>query len=458
MSHVPSINPQSATVLRTAPAHRTVLRWLVVQGSLWSLGNALTTGFLVTFMALELGAKPLAISITLALQSIAGVLRLGTPWLVSWFGSTRRTCLVTFGMSYAVIALLPLAPLWGDQWQVTHPVAVMIAVLSVHQLFEYLGSVALWSWLGELVPRPVRGRFFGRRNLWQLVCVIGATLASGPFVDWWKQTYTQPSQQLWGYAIVLAVGALALLGSLVPLVFLPKSLRRRKTEFNTIDVPRLTWSTLLTPWRDRRYRTLLLFIVWFSFSNGLTQTAQNIFPKAILQLSLTTALTMVTVMRVGQAALSPWLGRLSDRLGNRPVLVVCQVCIAVGLSCYGLASPAQPQWLWGAWLLWIAFAGHNICLFNLMLKLAPPTERTSYVAVYLAVSGATLALSTLAGGWLLDHAFAALESWQLPITRPQWFATVFVVGAVLRLAGAVFATQIDESPVARGATNVRQLI
>lgn len=430
---------------RHALQRRTVLTALIVQGSLWSLGNALTTGFLVTFLALELGAKPLAISVTLAVQSIAGVLRLGTPWLVQWLGSTRRTCLVTFGISYALIALLPLAPLGGEQLRVAHPVAMMISILCVHQLFEYLGSVALWSWLGELVPRPIRGRFFGRRNLWQLICVIVATPASGQFVDWWKRTYPDSGQQLWGYGIVLAVGALALLGSLVPLVVLPDSLARRQSTSTGDDVPQLTLNTLLIPWRDRRYRTLLGFIVWFSFANGLTQAAQSIFPRLILQLSLTTALTMVAVMRVGQAAVSPWLGRLSDRIGNRSILIVCQVCIALGLSCYSVATPAQWYWLWGAWVLWIAFAGHNICLFNLMLKLAPRAERASYVAVYLAASGATLALSTLAGGWLWEQVSTALDEGRWHGTPTQWFAGVFVLGAALRLCGAWFATQIDES-------------
>ena len=62
----------------------------------------------------------------------------------------------------------------------------MIGLLCVHQLLEYLGSVALWSWLGDLVPGRIRGRYFARRQIWQLAVLIPTLLASGYFSDRWR--------------------------------------------------------------------------------------------------------------------------------------------------------------------------------------------------------------------------------------------------------------------------------
>lgn len=414
-----------------------------MQGVLWSLGNALTTGFLVTFLALELGAKPLSISVILALQSTVGLLRLATPTLVNWLGSTRRTCLVMSLVSYGLIALLPLSPLVEHRLPGVDPVWVMIAILSAHQLFEYLGAVALWSWFGALIPSRVRGRFLARRNLWQMIVVTIVTPASGWFVDQWKLAHPSDDARLWGYAIVLALGAVALLASLVPLVRLPAVESPRHHEW-AMSPSGWQWSSLTRPWFDPHFRRLLLFIAWFSFSNGLTQTAQNIFPKALLDLSLTTSLVMVTTMRLGQAAVSLPIGQWSDRWGNRTLLIVSQACIALGLVFYAAATRESPEWLWGAWLVWIAFAGHNICLYNLLLHLAPAPNNTAHVAMYFVISGVVLALSTLAGGWLLDAGQAAIAAGTWSIDRAEWFRAIFLSGGVLRLFGTVFLWRIIE--------------
>jgi len=67
-------------------------------------------------------------------------------------------------------------------------------------------------------------------------------------------------------------------------------------------------------------------------------------------------------MRIGQWGVSPWIGRLADRLGNRPVMIVSQLLVAAGLLFFALATPQHWAWLIGAWVLWVAYAGLNVCL------------------------------------------------------------------------------------------------
>jgi hypothetical protein len=124
--------------------------------------------------------------------------------------------------------------------------------------------------------------------------------------------------------------------------------------------------------------------------------------------------------------------------------MACQVIIAAALLFYAVATPDRPHWLWGAWILWIAFAGHNICLNNLMLKLAPRQGNTAHVATFFAVSNLALALSTLAGGWLLSIGQAAVKSGEIAFTEHQLFALFFVVGWALRTAGAALAGRLIE--------------
>jgi hypothetical protein len=51
---------------------------------------------------------------------------------------------------------------------------------------------------------------------------------------------------------------------------------------------------------------------------------------------------------------------------------------------------------------WIAYAGLNVCLPNLMLKLSPQESNTPYIATYFGVTGLCLALSTIIFGALFD--------------------------------------------------------
>jgi len=54
---------------------------------------------------------------------------------------------------------------------------------------------------------------------------------------------------------------------------------------------------------------------------------------------------------------------------------------------YFLSTPQQPWWFIGASLLWIAYAGLNVGLPNLMLKLSrDPDRRVRYDAVYYGLS------------------------------------------------------------------------
>ena len=240
-----------------------------VNGVLWSVGNGLTTGTLVYYLAQELGAKGTALGVLIAAPSLIGLLRLATPALIGPLGGIKATCLKASLASYLLLAIgLPWVTL-APGISRTAALAGMLSLVCVHQLIEYIGSVALWSWLSALVPVRIRGRYFGRRQVWQLLFLMPALFLSGIFTDNWKQTYkdTQPERLLLGYIIPNCVGAGFLLASLVPLVLMP-------------DVPaprRRSSGVRRWPVEDRAFRRLLAYRDWFSFFNGISQAAQNIY-------------------------------------------------------------------------------------------------------------------------------------------------------------------------------------
>jgi MFS family permease len=229
-----------------------------------------------------------------------------------------------------------------------------------------------------------------------------------------------------------------MIAALVPLALMPAVSR------GLVSRHEGTWRALFQPFGDTRFLRLLMFGCWFSFFNGVTQSAQNYYPMQILGISLFLSLALSTGMRLGQWGVSPWLGRLADRLGNRPVMIVSQLLVAAGLLFFALATPHHWVWLIGAWTLWVAYAGLNVCLPNLMLKLSPERSNGPYIAAFYTVTGLCYAASAVIGGMLVDHYGVG----RFPFGGDHWisfFPGLFLFGWAMRSLGALLLLPVIET-------------
>ncbi|HTQ40786.1 MAG TPA: hypothetical protein VMJ32_17320 [Pirellulales bacterium] len=425
----------------TPIARRRALRLGLINAAVYSLGYALTTGALVTYLAQDLGAKGRGLSLLLAAPSLAGLLRLFTPAIIAFSGSTKRTCLGALGTGYLVLLGLPLVGWLAPSMPPGIALALLITVVCIYQVLDFIGYIALWSWFAELAPLRVRGNYFGWRQVVQLCVSIPTALAAGFFADHWSAAYKSvPSMKLLGYAIPNAVGTACMLASLVPLWLMP-------AEGNVPSLVGIPWRAMLTPFRQWQFRRLLSFRAGLSIANGISQAAEKSFPKNVLLLGVGDMTIMRNVMQVGQIGVSRWAGPFSDRYGNRPVLIACQWMVSVAMVFFLIASPA-PAWhawlLLGAWALWSFYAGHNICLPNLALKLAPAEEKSPYVGAHEALASVCHALATLAGGflfdWLADADAPARWGW----VGVNPYVAIFGLALVLRLLAVPLAMAILE--------------
>jgi hypothetical protein len=250
--------------MRTNPARRRALNWGYLNAALWSVGNGLTTGTLIVYLAQDLGARGLGVSLVLAVPSLVGLLRLFSPAIIRRLGTAKRTCLTMYLAAYLMLAILPSALVFRESLAGVNLLAVMVGLICVHQLLEYIGTVALWSWLAELVPPRIRGRYFSRRQIWQLAVLIPTLWISGAFADHWRSTHSKGD--LLGYALPIGVGVVFLLGSIAPLIKTPARLSGR---WNVATRAAANWKLMLAPLADSRFRWWLSYGCWFSFFNGV---------------------------------------------------------------------------------------------------------------------------------------------------------------------------------------------
>jgi len=420
------------------------MRLAYANGTLWALGNGLASTTLVIYLALELGAKGLAISLILATPSLVGLLRLGATALIDWCGSRKKVCIASYLAAGPVLLIMPALAAPDVMPTSRLSMGILVTLWSLFHLLEYLGTIALWSWLGDLAPARTRGAFLGRRERWLLAGRIIGMLSSGLFAYYWKEHHVPhiPSEHWIGYAIPATIGALWMMAAVWPLTKIPALGHR------TAQRGDAAWKTFLQPFGDHRFRRLLYFGCWFSLFNGMTQATQYLYVAHVLGLHVLTLHSIQTGMRLGQGAVSPSIGRLVDRIGNRPVMIVSQLLVATGPLFFLIASPAQPWWVVGAWTVWIAYVGLNVALPNVMLKLSPTEDNSNYLATYFAVGGLSYALGTIGGGKLYDMMTGPDA---MPIGT---YDEIFLAGWATRTIGVVFLLLLIEP----GARNLRQLL
>jgi len=426
--------PTARSASRRAELRRG-LRWSYVMAAVWAAGNVLAGGVLVSYLAQELGAVGRELKWLGAAPALVGLLRLFTPALILRFGNAKRLCLSTSIASYGVLAALPVAA-WSDLPDGRRQLLwVLIVVYCVHQLLEQVATVALWTWLGDLVPRRLLGRYFGRRNVVQLIVVVG-TLAVSSRVST-ELTATFPDRAILPYAILTACGTACYFLAMIPMAMIPATAARQPRQSST-------WSEMLAPLRQKSSRRLLAYGCWFSFFNGLTSVPQAVYPKAVLKLPFADVLWMQTAMRFGQAVLSPLIGRTSDRYGNVPILIVSQLAVGAAPLMFLWADAVNPMRLYGAYLLWSFYAGINICLPNLTMLLAPRGGHAPHLAAYYALTSLFLTVGNFVSGDLFDWMRAA----NFEIAWGTWyidtFAASFLVAFVTRTAGVLLLARVAE--------------
>ncbi len=426
---------------------RRAVGWSYAGAMLWAAGNSLTSGMLVNYLALDLGATGLEVGWLYAAPALFGLLRLATPALSRRLGGSKRTCLAASLGAYLLLALLPAAVVRRPTFGLgLSPAWLLVALVCLHQLLEQFGTVALFTWLGELIPRRLRGPYFARRNLLQLALTIVALPAGGYLTD--QLGGRDPATVVRAYAVVIGGGAALLLVSLAPLMRMPARVRgvRRGNLTAGDDPPSSTaplWRDLVEPWTRRDARRLLIYGLWFSFFNGLTAVAQNVYPKNVLKLSLVDVQWMQTTMRVGQMGVGLWAGAEGTRSGFRRVLLVCQVVVGAGPLFYLIASPERPYLAYGAWLCWSAYAGINLALPILSMQFASAGRHGPNLAAYYAWTSLANMLGNVGGGYLFDRLAGwtfALGPWSV-----DRYQAAFLLAAATRTAGVVWIARLDAS-------------
>jgi len=139
-------------------------------------------------------------------------------------------------------------------------------------------------------------------------------------------------------------------------------------------------------------------------------------------------------------------------LGSRRLMIGSQILVSAALLFYVPAMREAPYSIVGAWILWIAYAGLNVCLPHTMLRLSPGENSPPYIATYFALGGLATAISSVVFGAAFD---ALPRDWHVTIgsARIDRFQLFFLGGFALRLSAIGWLWFLPDGPRASVSAN-----
>ena len=391
-----------------------------------------------------------------AIPLVAGLLQLPGGVLVERWVGRKRLFMATAGASrllFAVAGLLPWVIAEGPwRW------VVIALTLGIAWSLGHVSGPAWVSWMADVVPRRVRGRYFARRSQVGEAVGVATVLATGLLLDR-AAAMADALDGGTGTALLATCSGLMVIAGVLGFLDIqcfrpiPDAAPRVVGTAGGDLLPRLR--VLLAVGALRR---LLAFTFTFNLACGMLPAYVYLFLREHVGLSMTTYTLCVTVvpMLLGLMAMRGW-GRLIDRWGASRVLAVASWLVVLGPVGWFLVTPERFVLGYVLTLISpIAGAGVGLATFNLTLSMTGgPGGVTRKPGVAGAGAGleagplgaATLSVAAAGGGLLSGLIGATLAA---TLHEVAWHAVLPGVGlgVVMTYHGWIFATSMGLRVVA----------
>jgi MFS family permease len=329
-----------------------------------------TTMVFVAF-ALVIGVPPDAMGYFIAIISCACIVQLlGMP-LTNRVRRRKR-----FILTVALVEpLLLIAAVLVTPWlppalrPVSLGLAVFVAAACLHLTRPFSDD-----WLATTIPSGLRGRYIGRRIRVSSIAIIASTLAVGGGVELLGKDNAA------GLAALLILGAVFGVAAALMLAKATKPVVQEPAMFAVADL-RSVWRT--GPFVRLTIGTVLLMLPFY-FAGAYYQ----VFNLQVAEMRPWLIAAMGMGYLVVKLLLTPWLGRVCDRVGSRPMFWVMAPIYAAFFLCFPFAEPGRT---WPIILAW-AFVGVADGIYGVAAPAAlygtipAQGSRPAYFAVYNLIS------------------------------------------------------------------------
>lgn len=424
------------------------LKYIVKEGMASEVMANLTGGTFLIAMALHLGASNFQIGLLAALPLLTNIFQLISVYLVKRFQNRRGIVVITSFVARIALVIIGIMPFLFTG---LGSVEVFIFLLSIHYLFGSISGGSWNSWMKDLVPGSVLGKYFSHRTRVMQIVGVSTNLLIAFLVDFLKDRY--PGSVTMSYFMMVLIGAgVGMLG-----VFWLS----RADE----PTPQAAQGHLLKqlgkPLQDANFRNLLVFNSFWAFSLNLAVPFFTVFMLKTIGLSLTSIMILAIIGQLsGIFSVKMW-GRYADRYSNKTIINICAPAYIFCILAMSFAAAPATQ-VYSILILvlinilsGISTSGINLALNNIGMKLSPQQDATAYISAKNIIISLVSALAPLIGGLAADfftsHSFiwnvewrSSTDSTMLNLVNLQGWNFLFIIGGALALLSLRTLSKVKE--------------
>ncbi|MCO6457017.1 MAG: MFS transporter [Pirellulaceae bacterium] len=300
-----------------------------------------------------------------------------------------------------------------------------------------LATGPAWNtWIGTLVPRAIRPRYFATRTRASQVAVFAGVLLGGLSLQWASGRNLVTVT----FAVLFALAGLFRLISVILLASQSETVRPSP------GAPRPAWRDVFSHLQSSRGTRLLIFLVAVQAAVQLAGPYFTPFMLEKLRLNYGQYVTLISVAFLSKVLALPLWGHYAHRVGAHRLLWIGSLGIV----------PLGAGWLVSqhiAWLLVLQvfggafWAAYELAFFLMFFESIPEEERTSVLTLYNLLNTAGWVGGSLIGGAILYWLHASYGAYLL----------VFTLSSVGRLSALLLLIRLRPVEVEAAEVGMRTL-
>lgn len=358
----------------------------------------------LTKFAIMLGAGPFHFGLLTAIGQLSQLFQLLGVAVTRRLNSRKNVVVVLALIGRAVTFLLGALPFFlpyeSALW-------VFLGVFLLSTSIQAVGNNAWLAWISDMIPLRLRGRFFSVRTQYLVIAGLVVGFIFGGLLDLFQ---LQPDNALVPLIASLHLDSIFNPGNL-PYFFLfifffasvvgligARILSRMPERPKPVEDEKLL-HLLSIPMRDKNFRRLLVFGLWWMMALGVGSPFWQPFMIEHLHMSMVemTAYGAISTF-AAILMLRPW-GKFIDRFGNRTSMVFAIIMGGFNPLVWLFAHPGS------YWFIYLEAAtsgtmwsGANIIATNFVLAVSPDSRRQVYSGVFGAFCGLAMMITILLSG------------------------------------------------------------
>jgi len=390
------------------------------QAMVASVYAASTGGMFLVGYALALGARDIHIGLLSTIPMFCVLAQLPGSLVVENGASRRRVTVAASLINVLGWGLIILIPFLATGASAGLRLGLLIAIATFVTIFGQIAGNARGSWVGDLVPALIRGTFFGRLGMYAGIVAAAFSLGEGYFLDTIKAHGIGAFSLLFGFGMLFGLANVGLFAA-------------------QPDVPITTGRNGRDSFRALLKKALhnrpLVIVIAYSTLWMMQMMSWPFLPVYMLRdlkMPFVGVGAVNAVHMVMGLLAAPFWGRVVNRYGSRPVLILCSAVTAIWPPLWLLYTSAGIVYTVVAPLNIIAgfmSAGVGVGMITLLYKVTPSAGRSTQLAAH-SILVQLLAAPMPALGSCLPGVFRHL-GWDVGLRGTIAAGGVFAIAATL---------------------------